>query len=201
MSDKLNVYQKVNKVMSEISYLKKTGSIGYGNNAYTAILHDHVTQALQPLCVKYGLILIPEMAHTTINRYPVVNRKGETSERYETQTTAKITVVNMDDGSDRFITQAMAHSFDTQDKSTGKAYSMAVKYCYLKLFMLASGDDEENRVEDAKAVNEINKELKDELTELLKAAKKFTPDYIGYINKMDHKSLVEKINEYKIKGE
>jgi hypothetical protein len=197
MSEKLNVYQRVNKVMSEISYLQKTGEIGYGNNKYTAILHDHVTKALQPICVKHGLVLIPEMIDTEVLRYQVLKKDGTPMDRYECQTTAKITVVNIDNGSDSFTTQAMAHSFDTQDKSTGKAYSMAVKYCYLKLFMLASGDDEENRVEETKAVNEINKELKDELTNLLKAADKFTPEFVSIINKMDYKTLINKINEYK----
>ena len=193
----MNVYQRINKVMSEISYLQKTGEIGYGNNKYTAILHDHVTKALQPLCVKHGLVLIPEMINTEIKRYPVVNKRGETSERYETQTTAKITVVNIEDGNDKFTTQAVAHSFDTQDKSTGKAYSMAVKYCYLKLFMLASGDEEENRVEAAKTVEQINNELRIELTNLLKKNKKFTPEYVSIINKMDYKSLITKIEENK----
>lgn len=148
----LNVYQRVNKVMSELSYLKKTAKIGYGNNTYSAITHDHVTESIQPLCVKYGLVLIPEMTDTKIERYTVTNKRGESSERYETITTVVLTVINMDNPEDRFNTQATAHAFDNQDKSSGKAYSMAVKYCHLKTFMLASGDKEEDRNEETKIV-------------------------------------------------
>jgi len=195
--NKLNVYQRVNKVMSEISYLQKTSQVGSGSYGYTALSHDHVTSSLQPLMVKHGLVAETSMKDTVFSKYEVKTRKGDLQDRYEVSCRAEITIVNVDVPTERFTVEASAHGFDPQDKAPGKAYSMAVKYGLLKLFMLASGDQEENRVEETKAVNNINEELREELTGLLKAAEKFTPEYVGIINKMDYKSLVAKISEYK----
>lgn len=198
MSESKNVYQRINAIMSELSYVKKTGKIGYGQNTYTAVLHDHVTQQLQPLCVKHGVVLVPSMIDTTIKKYTVTTKKGE-SDRYETMTTAEIVVVNIDKPDETFTTQATAHSFDNQDKSTGKAYSMAVKYCYLKLFMLASGDEEEDRVETSKIITDEKKLVSDKLITLLKAHDKYNENTIGFIRNMSIEQLSEKIKEYSSK--
>jgi hypothetical protein len=79
----------------------------------------------------------------------------ETTKIYQGQTTvsknylvkvwASVTFINSDDRSDQFQTQCFAYAIDSGDKATGKAYSMAIKYCYLKTFMLESLDDEESR--------------------------------------------------------
>lgn len=194
---KLNVHQRINKVMNELPYLKKTSTVGYGNNSYTAITHDHVTQSLHPLCVKYGIVMQASMVESSIERYQVVTRKGDTVDRYETKTTAKVKVVNIDSPDDSFEVQATAHGFDSQDKSPGKAYSMAVKYCYLKTFMIASGDDEEERIDTAIAINKESERLKEELTRLLKAKNKFNDIAITYMNQLDINGLLEAIERNK----
>tara|TARA_R110002096_G_scaffold232683_2_gene422599 strand:+ start:5048 stop:5644 length:597 start_codon:yes stop_codon:yes gene_type:complete len=197
MTTKLNVYQKVNKVMSELSYLKKTSQVGSGNYGYTALSHDHVTSSIQPLMVKYGLVAETSMIDEVFLKYEVKTRKGDIQDRYDVKCAASVTIVNADEPSERFTVKASAQGFDPQDKASGKAYSMAVKYCLLKLFMVASGDDEESRVEEAKAVTNINDELKIELTKLLKANGKFTPQFVSIINSMDYDSLITKIEENK----
>jgi hypothetical protein len=197
MTTKLNVYQKVNKVMSEISYLQKTAKVGSGSYGYTALTHDHVTSSIQPLMVKYGLVAETSMINSVFNRYEVKTKKGDIQDRYDVQCDAKVTIVNIDEPTERFSVTASAQGFDPQDKASGKAYSMATKYALLKLFMLASGDDEETRVEETKAVNSINDDLRIELTELLKANGKYTPDLVKIINSLDYKTLITKIEKNK----
>jgi len=190
---KLNVHQRVNKIMSELSYLKKTANVGYGNNSYTAITHDHVTQSLSPLCVKNGVVIQASMVDSNLERYQVTTRKGDTVDRYETQATARIKVVNIDSPEDFFEVQATAHGFDSQDKSPGKAYSMAVKYCYLKTFMIASGDDEEERVEVANAINKERVDLENELSSILRTKNKLDGKAIEYMKSLDIKALRDAI--------
>ena len=197
MTTKLNVYQKVNKVMSEISYLQKTAKVGSGSYGYTALTHDHVTSSIQPLMVKYGLVAETSMINSVFNRYEVKTRKGDIQDRYDVQCDAKVTIVNIDEPTERFSVTASAQGFDPQDKASGKAYSMATKYALLKLFMLASGDDEETRVEETKAVNNITDDLRVELTKLLKANGKYTPELVTIINSLDYKTLITKIEENK----
>lgn len=197
MNNEKNLYQRINGVMSELSYLKKTETIGYGNNSYTAIGHDHVTESLQPFIVKYGLVLEPSMINTVFERYQVTTRKGDLIDRYETQTTASLKVTNVDNPSEYLTVQATAHSFDSQDKAPGKAYSMAVKYCYLKLFMLASGDEEESRVEQAKVLSDVRQKLENKLIELLMSANKYDSGKTEmFIKKLSIDQLENKVKEY-----
>ena len=183
--------------MSEISYLQKTAKVGSGSYGYTALTHDHVTSSIQPLMVKYGLVAETSMINSVFNRYEVKTKKGDIQDRYDVQCDAKVTIVNIDEPTERFSVTASAQGFDPQDKASGKAYSMATKYALLKLFMLASGDDEETRVEETKAVNSINDDLRIELTELLKANGKYTPDLVKIINSLDYKTLITKIEKNK----
>lgn len=169
----LNIYQRINRIMNEVSYLQKTKTVGKGDNAYKAMTHDHVSQSIQPLFVKHGVVAIPSMVRTDIERYMVKTKFGE-SNRYETRAIVKVKFVNIDAPGDFFEVETTAHGFDNQDKSCGKAYSMAVKYCYLKLLMLASGDDEEQRIDDSNGnTRVVNKKVADtsyakELNELKK---------------------------------
>lgn len=194
--NELNLYQRINKVMSELSYLKKNKQVGSGSYGYTAITHDHVTQSLQPLCVKHGLVLEPSMVDVKILRYEVKTKSG-VGDRYETQATAKVKCVNIDNPNEETTVEATAHGFDVQDKSPGKAYSMAVKYCYLKLFMIASGDDEEQRVETAKMVNVEREKLEHELCELLTTQNKLDNKSIAYMKSLDINGLRDAIERNK----
>jgi len=199
-----NLFQRINSIMSELSYLKKDTNVGYGNNAYNAITHDYVTSKLQPLCVKYGVVIIPNMINSKIERYQITTRKGDLQDRYETQATAKVTLFNIDNPNESIDIQSTAHGFDSQDKSPGKAFSMAVKYCYLKAFMLSTGDNEEERVEEATTVNkyvEAEKiELKKDLAGLLQVAGKYNEASITALNRMGIDQLKDKIKEYSNNG-
>lgn len=193
-----NVYQRINDVMNELSYIKKTGSVSYGNNTYTAVLHDDVTRAVQPLFVKHGLVSVPSMTDTKIKMYDVTTKKGQAN-RYECQTTVELKVVNIDNPNEEIIVTSVAHSFDSQDKSTGKAYSMAVKYCYLKLLMLESGDEEESRVEEAKVTRNEKISLVNELIATLKELNQFKEEYLETINALTVEQLKGKLAEKKEK--
>jgi hypothetical protein len=190
---KLNVYQRVNLIMSELSYLKKTATVGSGSYGYTALSHDHVTGSLQPLMVKHGLVAQTSMTEEVFSRYEVKTRKGDTQDRYEVKCKAEVWIVNIDDPQDKFLVSASAQGFDPQDKASGKAYSMAVKYCLLKLFMLASGDDEEERVEETKALKGKKQMLVDELISLLQSQNKFDEKYRSAITGLTTEQLNEKL--------
>ncbi len=67
--------------------------------------------------------------------------------------------------------------------------------------MLASGDDEEQRVEQTKIVNIERQKLEDELKLLLKANDKLNEQSLKYMSTLGIDGLRTKINEYKNKGE
>lgn len=215
---KLNVHQRILAVMKEAHYIKKDAKVGFGNNAYSATSHDAVTTKIAPLFVKHGLVAIPTITDHTCERYRVATRNGE-AERYETKVFVSLKIVNADCPEEYVETNAFAHGFDTQDKSPGKAYSMAVKYCYLKALMIASGDKEEDRPEESHVIPSkpqkpakmsVNSQsfkigsksvgqLRDEVKELLTKAGKYsdTEDQRATVMGMTEGMLVATIEKYK----
>jgi len=143
MSEK-NLYQRISAVMSEISKISKDTSVGFGKNTYKAVSHDHVAKNIQPLLVRHGIVAIPSQEDSLIEQYEVEGKNGK-SLRYETTAIVVVDFINIDKPEEKHSVKVKAHGFDSQDKSPGKAFSMAVKYALLKTFMIASGDEEEAR--------------------------------------------------------
>tara|TARA_R110002096_G_scaffold417196_1_gene620770 strand:+ start:108 stop:803 length:696 start_codon:yes stop_codon:yes gene_type:complete len=208
---KMNVYQKINVVMSGISYVQKTGNVPMGKKSYNAVLHDHVTKLVQPYFVDVGIIAIPKVIEHEFSRYTVTNKYGD-SDRYQTDMKVELTIINIDEPEERITVTAVAQGLDPSDKGPGKAYSMAVKYCYLKLLMLESGDQEEDRVEEAKIKekeHKANKGVRDEaaakekadlcetLIKLLKENNKYAEGKTeGHLEAMSNKQILDRIKIY-----
>lgn len=205
----MSVHKKINKVMQNISKVIKSKTVGEGRNAYKALQHDDLTRELRPHCIEAGLVLIPTMESCETTHYPVTNSYGKESLRYESQVWVTINAVDIE-SSEGIVIKSFAHGFDNQDKSVGKAFSMAVKYGYLKLFMIESGDDEEERLPsdvvehrgESNNPKKTNKsKLQNELRELLKLAGKYNKDTEVIIQKINEDQLKSKINEYRAGNE
>ncbi|MCA9381740.1 ERF family protein, partial [Candidatus Dojkabacteria bacterium] len=133
----LSVFKKINLVYQEVTNVEKTATVGYGNNSYTAVEHDEVTSILKESITKHGLICIPNVTECEVE-YQTYKSKNGNAERFVVRNWVELKVIDIESGG--FVsTKAFAMAFDSQDKAPGKAYSMALKYCYLKLFMLKSG--------------------------------------------------------------
>lgn len=140
------VYKKINQVLRSTSIVVKNANIEVGGRSYNAVRHDDVTELLHGPVAEAGLMVIPneELCDARTEKY--TDKYGKEQERWVARVTASLEVVDVDDPTSRIKTKCSAYAFDNGDKATGKAYSMAIKYCYLKLFMLASHDEEEDRV-------------------------------------------------------
>jgi hypothetical protein len=142
MEAKLNIYQRINAVQKEISYLQKDKKVDTGGGrSYFALTHDKLVGELRGLLVKHGIATIPRIVSEHLDRH--VNQEGKVS--YFTQVRVTIQMNNIDDKADFCTIEAIGYGIDTQDKGAGKALSYATKYALLKTFMIESGDDEEDR--------------------------------------------------------
>ena len=136
-----NIFQRINAVMAETSYVKKDSTVGWGNNTYSAVSHDAVAGMLHPLLVKHGIVIYPSLKSS--ESIPGVTQKGGEKIRYEA--TYSVDFVNVDAPEDRLVLEIESHADDNGDKAPGKAVSYAVKMAMLKVFALESGDDDESR--------------------------------------------------------
>jgi len=146
-----NIYQRINWVRSQISYIQKDSAV----QGYKAVRHDAVTAHVRPLLVQAGVIVMQSLksaqtvdsGSTTKNGVPII--------RYEAIYT--ISFVNSERPDEKVICDYSAHALDQGDKAPGKAMSYGMKFCYLKTFAIETGEDEESRIEQ-KAQAEIQAE-------------------------------------------
>lgn len=143
-----NLYKKIIQVYTEVQGIVKDGEIAQGGSSYTVVTHDAVTKALHMPIAKAGLVVMPDMVACDVSEFEKVkvwNGQETKATWYKADVTAKIKIIDSDDPKQFVESTCRAYAFDTSDKAIGKAYSMAIKNIYLKVFMLESMDKEESR--------------------------------------------------------
>lgn len=150
----LNIYQRINKVISECLYVQR-GSAGQG----TGVLYDEVISLLQPLLTKHGIVIITEKTGTARCRD---NKKGN----YIYECDFNVSYINIDNPEDKFTHLVESHASDAGDKAPGKAITYAAKISMVKVFQIETGINDESR-EEERDVNLISAEQVDQLLPLL----------------------------------
>lgn len=112
--------------MSDLSYIQKGPKTV--NGQYRFASHDQVTAAVHPFLVKHGIVVISTL-------------ETMTQEGNRTQAMMLSTFVNVDEPSDQFTVRFPGYGVDSGDKGPGKAMSYALKYAFLKVLCLETGDD------------------------------------------------------------
>jgi Ca2+-dependent lipid-binding protein len=145
----MNLYQRLNKVMKEVTTVFKGSEVSMGGNrSYKAVSHDDVTSLIHLPLANAGVFV--EIS-TTDSKITPIETKSEYQGReqikisYLAEVWVQATFVNVDKPEERFSVKKYAYALDSGDKAIGKAESMAVKYIFLKNLMLESTDEEESR--------------------------------------------------------
>lgn len=145
----LNLYQKINAIHKKVKSVTKGSTVQVTqNSSYTAVSHDDVTSLLHDPIADIGIVPVVSMDSAELESYEIIKEyqgKQTVSLAYRVKVWVSIEFINSDKPEERFSVKCFAYGIDSGDKATGKAYSMAVKYCYLKAFMLESMDEEESR--------------------------------------------------------
>jgi hypothetical protein len=154
---KPNIYQRINAVMLDVSYIQKDKSVSGGGANYKAVTHDQVVSAVRASLVKHGIVIEPKqmggqfIVMRDLNATPQPVKMGLYSGDYE------INFVNIDDPTDRTVVSVQAHASDNGDKAPGKAMTYAVKTAVIKQFYFETGEDDESR-EDIKDTSMIDEQ-------------------------------------------
>lgn len=117
----LNIYQRINKVMQTVGYVKKDKSVNGGGQNYKAVTHDHVISVAREALVANGVIIYPNqvsgefLVMRDVNATPQPIKMGLYTGSYE------INFVGVDAG-DKITVTVQAHANDNGDKAPGKAF-------------------------------------------------------------------------------
>ena len=172
----MNIYQRINEVRKAIGYIQKDKAVSTGGGSYKAATHDAVTGMVRAALIEHGVVIVPSVLSA------VFNAKEPDAKQRLYEATYQIEFVNIDEPSDRIVTQQNAHALDNGDKAPGKAMSYATKYASLKLFNIETGEDEESRYQqeefdlEGHVNNILSSSSMDDLKERYGAAYKIATD-------------------------
>lgn len=152
----MNIYQKINAVRKEISYIQKDKDVSTGGGrSYKAVTHDQVTGMVRAALIEHGVVIVTSVVNAIF--HPVETIISISDSGVEQHTTAKqrlyeatfqIDFVDADNPTDRVVTIQNAHALDNGDKAPGKAASYAVKVAILKMFNIETGESDESRYQE-----------------------------------------------------
>lgn len=153
-----NVYQRLAWVAKRVAYIAKDRQMESDYMSYRYVSHDKVVAMLRKPILDAGLMLITDVTDHTMRE--VEGARGRKA--YMTEVTVQFTFVNVDDPSDFVIYRTVGQGMDMNDKGSGKAISYAVKYGFLKGFLLETGEDSDRESIDINAEPEEREERIDD---------------------------------------
>lgn len=146
MSD-LNIFQRINAVMQEVTYVQKDKSVSAGGGGnYKAVTHDNLVSVARAAMVKHGIVMFPVQARGELMP-PTQKADGSLSAMRIYEGAYDFSFVNIDKPEDRITVSVVAHAADNGDKAPGKCLTYAAKQAVLKLLWLETGENEESREE------------------------------------------------------
>lgn len=150
-NEKLNIHQRINLVMADVEKLLKLKRVDLGEGGYNVVTSDQVTAHVQPLLVKYGVMIIPTVTEWgVVDPEPSINEKTGKRYPFRTEATVRVRWVNIDDDADFFENEWFGFGIDPSDKGPGKATTYAVRYLILKTLLIPTGDkDSEDGNDDS----------------------------------------------------
>lgn len=140
----MNIYQRINKVMKDVNYLKKDVKVSAGfGGTYNAVSHDAVTAALRASMIDNGIALTVNQIGQDFAERETIDGKIQKMRLYSG--TYEVKFINIEEKEDFISINVCAQALDNGDKAPGKCMSYATKYALLKTFMLETGENEESR--------------------------------------------------------
>jgi len=184
---KLNIYQKMLAIQTELQTVAKNLSVSTGTNTYKAVSERDVIDAVKPLEAKYGVYSYPKTRNIVESDFlEKTNTKGYTTKSFYLRLEVTYEFINVENPQEVVSVTAYGDGIDTGDKATGKAMTYADKYALMKAYKISTGDDPDKDASDTYN----NKGDDSLLIELLDAQNKLgqldvdrhTPEFIGYVN-------------------
>lgn len=142
-----NIYERIMWVRNRVTRLGKDSQVSTGGaGQYKAISHDKVTAFIRPKMCQAGIFSFISCIESTDVETGAVTQKSRKIVQH--RATFEITFATAHRKEDAFTVRQIAHADDFGDKAPGKAASYAMKYALLKTFMIETGEEDEERVDE-----------------------------------------------------
>lgn len=156
----LNIYQRMNKVMQSVKYIKRDADVYAGGSSYKAVTHDALVAEIRQSMVDNGIVVqVDQLKGKFLIQRDI--EKGVKMHLYSGW--YRISLVNIDNPEEYYSGTINAHASDNGDKSPGKCVTFAVKSFLVKAFTLETGVNDESRAFEEKTLKEWCDELQDSI--------------------------------------
>lgn len=141
MSDKKNLFEKIQLVSNEVRNISKDMTVGSGAYSYKAVSDIDVTLAVKDAETKHKLVSIP-IKQELINSEILKVLDGQ-KEKITYVDTIKLTlkIIDLEDINSSIEIESFGKGIDSGDKGFGKASTYARKYALLNAYKIATGED------------------------------------------------------------
>lgn len=143
-NDKLNLHQRLVRVMASMGAIGKGGQATYGDGyAYHKI--DDIDDKLRVALIEHGVLaVIVDIADNKLDFYQdPPDRYGKVKTTWHGECKIVVEFINVDNPKDKLQVVGWGQGVDTSDKATGKALSYASKSVYLQALHLRGQPDNE----------------------------------------------------------
>lgn len=211
---KLNIYQKMLAITSELSRVAKNLEVGFGANKYKATGEADVLAAIKPLEAQYGVYSYPARREI-VEIAELETKAGGKNLFLRIATTYRF--VNVEKPDEWIEITSYGDGVDSQDKSVGKAMTYSDKYALMKAYKIITGDDPDqnmseelktkNKAQNSRSAGVLNKTaLTSSDTEKMQSSGKMSVEQKATIDNLDQKlkdfackkfgiSTIEDLNE------
>lgn len=148
---KLNIYEKMLAITSELTRVAKNLQVGEGKFAYKAVGEADILAAVRPLEEKYKVYSYPAKRQI-VETGEMETKSGSKNIYMRIETTYKF--VNTENKDEYVEIVSYGDGVDSQDKAPGKAMTYADKYALMKAYKIMTGDDpDQHASEELKSRN------------------------------------------------
>jgi len=208
MSEKLNLYEKIQAVSNDVKNIEKDMVVGTGNNSYKAASDLAVTLAIKKAETKHRLVSIPQTQKVIQSETlkTIKNYNGQIIEGYKFVENIEMTtrIVDLDDITKFIDIVSLAKGVDTADKGFGKAATYARKYALLNAYKIPTGEDPDanksEEIQTAKTIDDktiaITNYFNNNITKLQAVLMHFN---VGTLEDLNEKQIETVYNNYKSK--
>jgi len=139
------LFERILWVRKRVTRLGKDSTVSTGGSgSYKAVSHDKVTAFIRPKMNQAGIVSWVNCIEATNAETGATTNKGRKIVQFRGR--FAVTFANVHNKEDQLHIEQHAYADDYGDKAPGKATSYAMKYAMLKMFMIETGEEDEERV-------------------------------------------------------
>ena len=141
MSEKLNLFEKIQKVSEAVMNIEKDMTVGSGSYSYKAVSDVEVTLRVKKAEIANKLLSIPIKQELLKSRVINQVKNGKESVLFVDNIKMTVRFIDLEDTKQFIDIESLGKGVDSGDKGFGKASTYARKYALLNAYKIATGED------------------------------------------------------------